>query len=141
MGDSAVPDAGQDDKLEEALAEWLDLAQGGEPPDESEFLARHPHLADALRKHLATWRRFQVSRGSLSGASTLLSAGATAAPSRVPSIPGHELLGEIGRGGMGVVYRARHLGLDRIVAVKLLSRAEANPTETRRFLNEPGYVA
>jgi eukaryotic-like serine/threonine-protein kinase len=53
----------------------------------------------------------------------------------------YELLQEIGRGGMGRVYRARHVDLDRIVALKLLDPKVAVPHAAKRFLREATATA
>jgi hypothetical protein len=57
-------------------------------------------------------------------------------------IPGYEVFGELGRGGMGVVYHARQITLDRPVALKLLlAGAHAAPAERQRFNAEATATA
>jgi len=62
------------------------------------------------------------------------------APSRlddVPAPPGYELLRELGRGGMGVVYQARRVADGQVVALKMiLGGSQAGPAERERFLAE-----
>jgi serine/threonine-protein kinase len=68
--------------------------------------------------------------------------GAAPAAAGLPEVPGYEVEGVLGQGGMGVVYRARHLRLNRPVALKmLLTGPYAAPAESKRFLREAEAVA
>jgi serine/threonine protein kinase len=63
------------------------------------------------------------------------------APGEAQWVGDYELLEEIGRGGMGVMYKARQHGLDRIVAVKMLLLGEFADAEARRKLLREAKVA
>lgn len=71
-------------------------------------------------------------------------------PRKLPNISGYELIGELAHGGMGVIFKAKQLGLNRLVALKLIKPGLlANPDVRRRFeqevqsaalLNHPNFV-
>jgi serine/threonine protein kinase/Flp pilus assembly protein TadD len=114
----------------------------GEAPVLDEYLQRFPRLADALAVQFEVHQAMRAGEVleepfSNGGDDRNLSA---ARP--LPEIDGYEVLDELGRGAMGVVYRARHLRLNRTVALKMiLAGPHAGPKDLARFETEARAVA
>jgi WD40 repeat protein len=138
---SAIDRTEREQQLDEVLAAYLEAAEKGWAPDRQRLLACYPHLADDLRRFFANQDRVERV------AALLRTASADGAPPRPadagwPVVPGYEVLGEMGRGGMGVVYRARQQSCDRVVALKMiLTGPQAGPQERERFRSEAQAVA
>lgn len=110
-------------------------ARRGEPFGSEEYLSRFPELKEHP-KFVA-----QLTEAGHTSA-PLREQDSTSATEGFPTIPGHEILDKIGEGGMGVVYRARDLNLNRLVALKMVrSVSSAKPDAVTRFFAEPEIVA
>ncbi len=132
----------EDEKLAGLLDDYLAQIQAGEVPDREALVRERPELASALDC-------LEALEGLASEATCDL-AGNSADTVELESSPNHlprtfgayELIEEIGRGGMGVVFRARQASLDRMVAVKMILAGHlASPELVRRFHAEAKAAA
>jgi serine/threonine protein kinase/tetratricopeptide (TPR) repeat protein len=139
--------------VEVAYGEFLLREELEESPNPDDYLRRFPQVADRLRLQFDLHQAVQadqaptpMSRAPRNGVEqTQPNTGIDPSPevnSPWPAVPGYEILGELGRGGMGIVYRARQVELNRPVALKMIRAGEdAEPDQMARFRVEAEAVA
>ena len=146
-------------RLGEVLAEILQAEERGEKPDLERYTASFPELEGPLRAYFRDREAFKrLSPGprpteSAEAAPSSVDSGATQDEDARPGgqwpplraggrFGGYEIVAELGRGGMGVVYQARQLALNRVVALKMILAADhADERGLARFRAEAEAVA
>lgn len=125
MTSDSNPQNEHEQRLQQILAEYLELAEAGNAPDRESFLARYPELADELaaflddresiEKFVAPIRDKKKTNVEID---PTIGTEESTPPERgevVRYFGDYELLEEIACGGMGVVYKARQVSLNRVV--------------------------
>jgi serine/threonine-protein kinase len=128
-----------DDRILELVEEVLD---SGRTP--KEVCARDPELLEEVRACLKRFQGVNLMVRHLFPVTDLPECPTFQLKPRdaVPNIPGYEVLEVLGRGGNGIIYRVRHLKLNRVAALKMLLSGEfASPVELARFTRETKAVA
>jgi serine/threonine-protein kinase len=142
---------GRAEELDEVILAYVEAVEAGQSPDRAGWLARYPHLADELAAFFADQDQFSslvapIAVNTPRPSGSRPSGGVVLEPPP-PLAAGcvvgeYELLDEIAQGGMGVVYKARHTKLGRVVALKMIrSGALAMPEDLARFRLEAEAAA
>jgi mono/diheme cytochrome c family protein len=132
------------DAIDELLIRWQELRRHGAVPPVSELCADHPSLTDELQRRIAAFESMEAMLG-LGSPATLPTRGTRlAVPAHLAEkfLPlGYEILEVIDQGGMGVVYKATQIGLQRTVALKMLAGFRVGPKQLARFRVEAEAIA
>jgi eukaryotic-like serine/threonine-protein kinase len=134
----------QDGRLAEVVAAYLQAVESGETPDREAIIESHPELAaelagffadqDEFNRLLSPFRRTGVAPTARFHSSSCSVAVAPAGGRLERRFGEYELIEELARGGMGVVFKAQHTRLDRIVALKMILAGHlATPADVQRF--------
>jgi serine/threonine protein kinase len=139
MADTNDPSGSQEGTITACVLRWQQLRQAGKEASPDEVCAGRPELLPEVARRI---RILQGADGLLGRdeAVPLPGAGQPATPGDVPA--GYEIIGELGRGGMGVVYLATQKSLKRLVALKMiLAGSHASASELARFRTEAEAIA
>jgi serine/threonine protein kinase len=135
------------DSLDAVIAAYMLAIERGDVPNREEMLDQHPEHAEALRAFFTDLDRMDRVSAPLRLADDLEATGAAGANchSALPSVRyfgDYELLEEIARGGMGIVYKVGQVSLNRIVALKMiLAGSFASSRDVQRFRSEAEAAA
>jgi len=146
---TASPSIERDERLAALIDLLADEARAGHSPNLDSVARDHPDLADELRELWAVAQVAYLVRAPAPSITMPYADGLHPAGDNAESLDPlprnfgeYELLSELGRGGMGVVYKARQKSLDRIVALKMVREAHlASPGDRARFQAEAEAVA
>jgi eukaryotic-like serine/threonine-protein kinase len=134
--------------LADLLVGWEERSEAGNTVALEELCRDSPELLDDLRGMIDKLRavnsamateRIERSQGSTEPHSPMPIESTGGVP--LPSIPGYTIERELGRGGMGVVYLARQVGLERLVAIKMLPQGAEAERTLNRFRTEAEVIA
>ncbi len=144
--------ANEEAAIEIIYSEYQTLDELGQRPDLEQWLGSYPEHRQRLQRlvqlHDLLDESIELAPASSKGSSKSSAHSPTRSVSSADdhhtehdTIGDYELLSELGRGGMGIVYRARQRGLSRLVAVKVLRNLDSTSSDRSRFQQEAEAIA